>query len=219
MAARWCCARSYARRSRAERALRSLAFWGIAAPFSLALMAQVAFVVHQIAIVEPALGSQGAGIAVALTAIMAMVGRVGRDIDGGAGPLDPSLEGLADPPGGVGGKLVALGPVELLDRSDQADRALLDEVQEVHTGALVALGPVDDEAQVRLDHLPLGRLVTLGDAPAQVELLGRPGNCPGTDLLEVQARQIEGGTARVSMGSLDADGLSLLVKFFSWAPV
>ena len=129
------------------------------------------------------------------------------------------MEGLTDPPGGIGGELVALGPVELLDRPDQADRALLDEIQEVHPRALVALGPVDDEAQVGLDHLPLGRLVTLGDAPAQVELLGGPGYGTGADLLEVEPREIEGGAAKVSMGSLGADGRSLLGKYFWWAPV
>src|SRR5205814_29606 len=93
----------------------------------------------------------------------APIGGVGRHVDGRAGPLDPSLEGLPDPPGGVGGELVALRPVELLDRPDEPDRALLDEVQEVHPRALVTLGPVDNETQVGLDHFPLGRLVTLGD--------------------------------------------------------
>src|SRR5581483_10315971 len=101
-------------------------------------------------------------------------------------------EGLADPPRGVGAELVALGPVELLDRPDQADRAFLDEVQEVHPRALVTLGPVDDEAKVRLDHLPLGRLIALGDAPTQLELLGGPRNGASADLLEVQPREVEG---------------------------
>src|SRR5581483_4833634 len=82
------------------------------------------------------------------------------------------------------------------------------------------LGPIHDEAKVRLDHFPLGRLVALGDAPAQLELLGRTGYGPGTDLLEVQAREVEGGTAKVSMGSLGADGRSLLTQQFFWgAPV
>src|SRR5438477_385140 len=78
----------------------------------------------------------------------APVGGVGRNINRAAGALDPALEGLADPPGGIGRELVPLGPVELLDGPDQPETPLLDEVQEVHTGTLVALGPVDDEAEV-----------------------------------------------------------------------
>src|SRR4029078_4788587 len=62
-----------------------------------------------------------------------------------------------------------------------------------------------------------GRLATLGGAPAQLELLGRRRYGTGADLLEVQARQVEGGTAKISMGSLGADGRSLLVKNFSAA--
>src|SRR4051794_15352422 len=43
---------------------------------------------------------------------------------------------LADPPGGVGGELEALAPVELLDRVHQAEVALLDEVEQRQAGRL-----------------------------------------------------------------------------------
>lgn len=52
-------------------------FWTVAAPFCLGLLAQVGFIVHQIAFLEPTLGRHGAGLAVAVTTIMAVVGRVG----------------------------------------------------------------------------------------------------------------------------------------------
>ena len=52
-------------------------FWTVAAPFCLGLLAQVGFIVHQIAFLEPTLGRHGAGFAVAVTTIMAVVGRVG----------------------------------------------------------------------------------------------------------------------------------------------
>lgn len=52
-------------------------FWTVAAPFCLGLLAQVGFIVHQIAFLEPSLGRHGAGLAVAITTIMAVVGRVG----------------------------------------------------------------------------------------------------------------------------------------------
>ena len=41
-------------RGRARCAAR--AFWSVAAPFAMALTAQVGFLVHQIALLEPALG-------------------------------------------------------------------------------------------------------------------------------------------------------------------
>jgi MFS family permease len=58
-------------------ALRSWAFWSVAGPFALALMAQIAFIVHQIAFLEPSMGRTNAGLAVGLMTVMAVVGRVG----------------------------------------------------------------------------------------------------------------------------------------------
>jgi predicted MFS family arabinose efflux permease len=57
-------------------ALRSLAFWSVSAPFSLAITSQAGFLVHQIAFLEPAIGRNPAGIAVAITTSMAIVGRL-----------------------------------------------------------------------------------------------------------------------------------------------
>jgi MFS family permease len=60
--------------------LRTAHFWTIAAPFALAIMAQVGFVVHQVAFLFPSLGRDGAGIAVAATTTMAVLGRLGVGI-------------------------------------------------------------------------------------------------------------------------------------------
>lgn len=57
-------------------ALHSLAFWSVSAPFSLAITSQAGFLVHQIAFLEPAIGRYAAGIAVAITTSMAIVGRL-----------------------------------------------------------------------------------------------------------------------------------------------
>jgi MFS family permease len=57
-------------------ALRSLAFWSVSAPFALAIFSQAGFLVHQIAFLEPALGRNPAGIAVAITTAMAIFGRL-----------------------------------------------------------------------------------------------------------------------------------------------
>ena len=63
---------------------------------------------------------------------------------------------LPDPPGGVGGELVALGVVELLHRPDQAQVALLDQVEEDQPAADVALGDRHHQPQVGLDQPLLG---------------------------------------------------------------
>jgi len=59
------------------RALRSWKFWSICAPFAVALLAQVGFLVHLISILEPTLGREQAGLALAIMSAMAVIGRVG----------------------------------------------------------------------------------------------------------------------------------------------
>src|SRR5262249_23108708 len=56
--------------------LRSRAFWLASAPFAVALLAQVGFLVHQIAIIEPSLGRPLAGATVSVSTAMAVVGRL-----------------------------------------------------------------------------------------------------------------------------------------------
>ena len=58
------------------RALSSFAFWSFSAPFALALIAQVAFIVHQIPILEPFMGRERAGLAVSVMTVMALIGRL-----------------------------------------------------------------------------------------------------------------------------------------------
>src|SRR5207302_7628579 len=80
---------------------------------------------------------------------------------------------LADPPGRIRRELVAAPPVELLDRADEAERPLLDQVEERHALVSVVLGDGDDEPQVRLDH-PLLRLdVAALEALRELDLLRR----------------------------------------------
>jgi MFS family permease len=56
--------------------VRDFGFWAIAAPFALALLAQVGFIVHQIALLQPAMGRALAALAVAVTTTMAVIGRL-----------------------------------------------------------------------------------------------------------------------------------------------
>ena len=82
-------------------------------------------------------------------------------------------DGLADPPGGVGGELVPPAPVELLDGADEPQRAFLDQVEERQALVAVVLGDRDDEAQVRLDHPLLGGPVAGLDPLGELDLLLR----------------------------------------------
>ncbi len=56
--------------------LRDTTFWSITAPFSMALVVQVGFIVHQISILTPLIGFQAAGGAVSVTTAMALTGRL-----------------------------------------------------------------------------------------------------------------------------------------------
>jgi cyanate permease len=57
--------------------MRSIALWTISIPFALALLAQIGFIVHQIALLEPKIGRASAGFAVSVMTFMAIVGRLG----------------------------------------------------------------------------------------------------------------------------------------------
>jgi len=57
-------------------ALRSLPFWTVSGPFALVLLAQVAFIVHQIAFMEPLVGRAQAAASVSLMTAMAVTGRL-----------------------------------------------------------------------------------------------------------------------------------------------
>jgi len=69
--------------------LRSLPFWTVSGPFALALIAQVAFIVHQIAFMEPIVGRAQAALSVSLMTTFAVIGRLtlGAVVD----RLDPRL--------------------------------------------------------------------------------------------------------------------------------
>ena len=82
-----------------------------------------------------------------------------------------SRDRLPDPPGRVRRELEAASPVELLDRADEPERALLDEVEEREALVAVVLRDRDDEPEVRLDH-PLLRLhVAALDPLRELDLL------------------------------------------------
>src|SRR5262249_48977270 len=54
----------------------SPAFWALSITFALALIAQIGFIVHQIAMLEPQIGRANAGFAVSVMTFMAIAGRL-----------------------------------------------------------------------------------------------------------------------------------------------
>jgi hypothetical protein len=98
--------------------------------------------------------------------------------------------GLADPPGRVGGELEAHRVVELLDRADQAEVALLDQVEEWHAGLRVVARDRHHKPEVRLDQLALRCLVALVLAARELALLGRREQPAVADLAHVELERI-----------------------------
>ena len=135
--------------------------------------------------------------------LVELLDHVHRDADRARLVGDRSRHRLPDPPGRVGGELVALAVVELLDCADEAERALLDEVEEREAAAEVALGDRDDEAQVGLDHRLLGAHVAALDALGEHDfLLGREQG-DAADRAQVEAQGVERGLdGEVELGPL-----------------
>jgi hypothetical protein len=112
---------------------------------------------------------------------------------------DAALHGLADPPGCVRRELEALAPVELLDGADEADDALLDQVEEREPVALVALRDRDDQPQVRVDHLLLRVHVAALDALGELDLLLLGQERIAADLVHEELERVRGRGRQVAV--------------------
>src|SRR4029079_5064509 len=95
---------------------------------------------------------------------------VDRDADRSRLVGERAGDRLADPPGRVGRELEALAVVELLRGADEAERALLNQVEEGQALVSVVLRDRDDQAEVRLDHLLLRVEIAALDALREVDL-------------------------------------------------
>jgi hypothetical protein len=99
---------------------------------------------------------------------------------------------------------------------DQAEVALLDEVEEGHPRGLVPLGDRDHQAEVRLDELPLG-ILTLADEALQVALLGTgealidAASVSGSARLDILARLVVLGEELVTTDVLEVQTDQVLV--------
>ena len=140
------------------------------------------------------------------------------DVDGDADRprvvRDGALHRLADPPGRVRGELEAAPPVELLDRAVEAERPLLDQVEERHAEAAVALRDRDDEPEVRLDHPALRALVAALDRLREHDLLGGREQLVTADVGEEQLEAVA-GAARAG-ARLQVQRLGRLLVLAPW---
>ena len=102
---------------------------------------------------------------------------VNGDPDGTGLIRDGAGDGLPDPPGCVGGELVALGIIELFNGLDEAQIALLDQVQEQHTAAHIPLGNGNHQTEVRLCQLLLGAFTLLKGLAKLSLFLRSDGGC------------------------------------------
>jgi hypothetical protein len=91
----------------------------------------------------------------------------------------------------VGRELEPLAEVELLDRADEPDRALLDQIHERQPLVAVALGDRDDEAQIGLHHAVLGLEIAALDALGEVDLLGGGQQSRLCDAVEEELERID----------------------------
>ena len=67
-----------------------------------------------------------------------------------------SIDGLSDPPGGVGGELITSTVVEFVHGLHQTDVAFLNSVEKVETSARILLGNGNHETQVGFDEFGFG---------------------------------------------------------------
>ena len=95
-----------------------------------------------------------------------------RNADGACLVRDGAGDGLTNPPGGVGGELVATAILEFVDRLHQADVAFLNQIEELQAAVGVLLGNGDNQTQVGFHHFLLGTAgLGFADGNAAVDFL------------------------------------------------
>ncbi|MNZ62097.1 hypothetical protein D3C78_802110 [compost metagenome] len=114
-----------------------------------------------------------------------------RQTDGARLVHDRPFDGLANPPGGVGGEAETALGIELLDRADQAEVALLDQVEQGQAAIDVTPRDLHHQTQVALDHaLAPSRFAATGHA-REMHFLFRAEQRRETDFVEVELGGIQ----------------------------
>ena len=98
--------------------------------------------------------------------------------------------GLPDPPGGVGAEFEAFAEIEFLYRFDQAQIPFLNQIEEKHAPAHIALGDADHQTQIGLHKTLFGVLVAFLHPLCQLHLFlgGKQRNT--ADFLQVHADRV-----------------------------
>ena len=112
---------------------------------------------------------------------------------------------LPDPPGGVGGEFIALGPVELLHGLKKPQIAFLDEVEQgqVAGAADVFLGDRDDETEVGAGEQILGFQIPFFNALRQLFFFARMDQRILSDFFQIHLYGVVSGIAIESLRILD----------------
>jgi MFS family permease len=140
--------------------LRSFAFWTVSAPFALALLAQIGFLVHQISFLAPIVGRAQAGFAVVVTTAMAVVGRL---------TLGALVDRL-DPRAATAGSLVsqAAALFALIWTRDPASLMIACAVYGFSVGNIITLPPLI----IRREFAPASFAVVMGLSSAVGTFIG-----------------------------------------------
>ena len=127
---------------------------------------------------------------------------------------DGALDRLPDPPRRIGREAEAALGVELVERVDEAEVALLDQVGKREPAVGVMLRDADDEPQVVLDQPLPRREIAAGHRPRERELLRRGQEHVLADLIEVDLRDVVDDVRAEAGGGSDS-GNSCVQR---WAP-
>ena len=112
----------------------------------------------------------------------------------GAGLVhDAALDGLANPPGGVGGKAKTPLGVEFFHGADQAQVALFNQIQQGQAAIDVPAGNFHHQAQVTLNHTAPGTGISLQREAGEVLLFVGGEQRGVADFVQVQLGGVEGG--------------------------
>src|SRR3989339_1415992 len=115
---------------------------------------------------------------------------VHRNADGARLIGDGAGDRLADPPRGIRTEFESAVRIEFLNGAEEADIALLNQVEEREAAPDVLLGNGDNKTEVRLGQLLLGAGIALADAARELDLFAGIDERHAADLGEVHAHRV-----------------------------
>ena len=104
---------------------------------------------------------------------------------------DRPLNGLTNPPGGIGRKAEAALRVKLLHGTDQSQVTLFDQIQQRQAAIDIAAGNLDHQAQVAFDHALATCRITLLRQTRKMDLFFRSQQGRKTDFVQIQLSGIQ----------------------------